>query len=1206
VLDDGSEIVLPQGFDPELYYEICMDENNHIACNKVIIFWGRFLIQNPLTAERRLDSEEIEIARGWDFIGYAYNSLLNDLIKVSDDPEQFRKQLDFHIQAAISPPKIISQWPHDVLVAATEYYLLIWENLPKEPISYHDFRYKFDVGEYLKSLISDLNSNCDYDLYSSALKFYDEANAFHRLTFPDDCSVDCPEEIHGEISYEGLKHIGVVYANMHGGIALEPQPVLSNTDLQFALELINSMYRRGLIEQEEFELKKKYFDSCMNATNIANHRYWIDHFRAVGDKENMIESMIDLAAIYKDLEEYDSVEVILESAYSTQKELGNIEQWIPTLCSLISYKINGEKWNEAISLFDQFDGQQYDYLIISDLEKFREIVANERYVATKIGLTDRVERVMSDFDAAIAAYESFAYGPAYDAMSKFWETHDLQERRQLLSPLLKDDLIPPYLRFKVKLVFLNTLQEHNQFDEAVKWAQGLLPETIRWQGIIGQSDLNQIILENQLSSGDYGGFLRTLSEWEKVKRKFKGDNWVNFDITKPVTALIQLQNYHRAEEILSSYLQTIQGLRLHYPLNADNLQVDADQAMLLLAKVNLRLGHEDVALKVIDEFEQKTATLRTNTGVTMQNLLDSKVNSLIQLAQLAEETGNERSALEKLEKVMPEINPYSNFSMWMEVMIQLSRLRIALNESPDSTANIFENIVPRRYSLQDMDVRNAVLMDIFLSDYYVFKGDTALAKARLTRALPVAENLGLSDELLAIYNKLGELAYNIEDYEEAEKQLGKALDKLNTISSNIDTDVSKVGYRHERNRVIPLYVKTLHKRYLLTNDSLYLEDMFKKADMGKSRALAELILVEENEFLMQGLNLESLRGILGDHSAIMEYYIPEGVDDIVYRFFIDRATLMVDILDIRAEELNRGISSLLNDVVSTDFDETDFKEMAGNLASLILPEELYLGKDMTFRQLYIVPTGNLHLFPFHLLVDAQGKYLDENTDIDIAYLPNATILLRQQKESPEHYGSGAFVNPSLAPDLHDVLSDNIELRDTLTQTFYEWAECRLDWEQLLTKNDFLERMTSLENVFIYSHAKFLLNDPMSSYISLAGKITSSGELSAMDLLTAETGNGLWTLAGCSSGEGKVQSGDEVLGLPRAILQAGASVVVVSLWDIGASSSLKLMNDFYKNLSRDMPVAEALRDARMKCRSSGNDNDPFDWAPFIMIGYHGKK
>ena len=45
------------------------------------------------------------------------------------------------------------------------------------------------------------------------------------------------------------------------------------------------------------------------------------------------------------------------------------------------------------------------------------------------------------------------------------------------------------------------------------------------------------------------------------------------------------------------------------------------------------------------------------------------------------------------------------------------------------------------------------------------------------------------------------------------------------------------------------------------------------------------------------------------------------------------------------------------------------------------------------------------------------------------------------------------------------------------------------------------------------------------------------------------GSGLSLLAACSSGVGKVRSGDEVLGLPRALLEAGANMVVISLTGI---------------------------------------------------------
>jgi CHAT domain-containing protein len=68
------------------------------------------------------------------------------------------------------------------------------------------------------------------------------------------------------------------------------------------------------------------------------------------------------------------------------------------------------------------------------------------------------------------------------------------------------------------------------------------------------------------------------------------------------------------------------------------------------------------------------------------------------------------------------------------------------------------------------------------------------------------------------------------------------------------------------------------------------------------------------------------------------------------------------------------------------------------------------------------------------------------------------------------------------------------------------------------------------------------------------------------------------------------------------MEAGANMVVISLWDVGAHSSLELMTRFYQNLAGGMSVSGALHHASTALRQAGNP--PYDWAPFILIGHHG--
>jgi CHAT domain-containing protein len=106
--------------------------------------------------------------------------------------------------------------------------------------------------------------------------------------------------------------------------------------------------------------------------------------------------------------------------------------------------------------------------------------------------------------------------------------------------------------------------------------------------------------------------------------------------------------------------------------------------------------------------------------------------------------------------------------------------------------------------------------------------------------------------------------------------------------------------------------------------------------------------------------------------------------------------------------------------------------------------------------------------------------------------------------------------------------------------------------------------------------------------------------------------------------GNLVNGEGMLGLQRAFLNAGASAVVVSLWDVYDRSTTLMMQSFYKNLNdapdswadswsrfmrwtgwdRSMPFGNtpsSMRRAKLAMLNSAEYNHPVYWAPFVVVG-----
>jgi CHAT domain-containing protein len=76
-------------------------------------------------------------------------------------------------------------------------------------------------------------------------------------------------------------------------------------------------------------------------------------------------------------------------------------------------------------------------------------------------------------------------------------------------------------------------------------------------------------------------------------------------------------------------------------------------------------------------------------------------------------------------------------------------------------------------------------------------------------------------------------------------------------------------------------------------------------------------------------------------------------------------------------------------------------------------------------------------------------------------------------------------------------------------------------------------------------------------------------------------------------------GDELFGLMRGFLYAGAPSLVVSLWVVHDRSTAEFMKLFYAGLNQGLPKRAALRQAQLGVRQEYRH--PYYWAPFILMG-----
>jgi CHAT domain-containing protein len=118
------------------------------------------------------------------------------------------------------------------------------------------------------------------------------------------------------------------------------------------------------------------------------------------------------------------------------------------------------------------------------------------------------------------------------------------------------------------------------------------------------------------------------------------------------------------------------------------------------------------------------------------------------------------------------------------------------------------------------------------------------------------------------------------------------------------------------------------------------------------------------------------------------------------------------------------------------------------------------------------------------------------------------------------------------------------------------------------------------------HGVFDLADAMSSGVLLApdgARDSLDQRLTARDLLRLRMRTELVTLSACESGLSEQRPGEELVGLTRALIYAGAPSVVVSLWSVDEISTSMLMEAFYRSLLAGASKALALQEAQTSLR-----------------------
>jgi CHAT domain-containing protein len=144
-----------------------------------------------------------------------------------------------------------------------------------------------------------------------------------------------------------------------------------------------------------------------------------------------------------------------------------------------------------------------------------------------------------------------------------------------------------------------------------------------------------------------------------------------------------------------------------------------------------------------------------------------------------------------------------------------------------------------------------------------------------------------------------------------------------------------------------------------------------------------------------------------------------------------------------------------------------------------------------------------------------------------------------------------------------------------------------------------ERAQDFSHVHIASHGEFSADAPLLSRLKLAKDDRNDGMLSVSEIYGLRLNANLVMLSACETGLGSVSNGDDVVGLTRGFLYAGAQNVVGSLWEVDDDATAELAKLMYVSMKAGTSVAKSLSQAQDQLIKK--KPHPFFWAAFINTG-----
>ena len=392
------------------------------------------------------------------------------------------------------------------------------------------------------------------------------------------------------------------------------------------------------------------------------------------------------------------------------------------------------------------------------------------------------------------------------------------------------------------------------------------------------------------------------------------------------------------------------------------------------------------------------------------------------------------------------------------------------------------------------------------------------------------------------------------------------------------------------------------------------QEISKEAFDGNS--LDNYLRVKLNQLLSDGLDLEdelsNNEPLKRMESAEVVKETSEVINDKTSKVMNEASEVVNDkksevVNDKKSEVVNDKMSEVVNDETS---EVNKLLKLVGDPISEVI-SNAEKTKQNKKKRIILIPDSTLKLVPYSALSTSKGCMMGDQ--YNITFMPSILTLGIMSQ------------TPRVIVDVHAKKNDICIVGNPLTPPFSidgtEWnlgplpcSEEEAKWvgyfmrsKPLLrhepTKKVVMEYLKTAKLIHLATHGSV-----SRAFLVLAGDVTDSGKdiahelllLYAADVQSLSISAGLVVLTSCDSSRG-VMKGDDIQGIARSFLLAGAQSVMTSIWKVPDKSACYFMQFFYRYLHDGFTSSEALSKASRSIRAFEEFSSMIHWSGYQITG-----